>query len=82
MVAMVAGAEWAVGGVLTVMGASPIALLTAVDNLHLNAWGGKAVKPPIKHMTRVMAFMRTISVCVRLQRICNSRKSENLLHPR
>lgn len=38
LVAMVAGAEGTVGGVLTVMRATSIVLLTAVDDLHLNSW--------------------------------------------
>lgn len=37
LVTMVTGAEGAVGGVLTVMRATSVVLLTAVDNLHLNA---------------------------------------------
>lgn len=37
-VTVVAGAERAVGGVLTVMRATSVVLLTAVDDLHLNAW--------------------------------------------
>lgn len=38
LVAVIAGAERAVGGVLTVMRATSVVLLTAVDDLHLNAW--------------------------------------------
>lgn len=38
MEAVVAGAAWAVGGVLAVMGASSVVFLTAVHDLHLNAW--------------------------------------------
>lgn len=38
LVAVVAGAQGAVGGVLTAVRASSVALLTAVDDLHLNAW--------------------------------------------
>ena len=38
LVAMVTGAEWAVGGVFTMMGAATIVLLTAVDDFNLNAW--------------------------------------------
>lgn len=38
LVTVVAGARRAVGGVLAVMRATSIVLLTAVDDLHLNAW--------------------------------------------
>lgn len=38
LVAMVTGAEGAVGGVFTVMRATSIVLFAAVDDLHLNAW--------------------------------------------
>lgn len=38
LVAVVTGAERAVGGVLAVMRATPVVLLTAVDDLHFNAW--------------------------------------------
>lgn len=41
LIAMVAGAEGTVGGVLTVMRATSVVLLTAVDYLHLNAWSRK-----------------------------------------
>ena len=41
LVAVVAGAQRAVGGVLAVMRATSIVLLTAVDDLHLNAWRGE-----------------------------------------
>lgn len=37
LVAMVAGAEGTTGGMLTMMGAPSIVLLTAIHNLHLNA---------------------------------------------
>lgn len=48
VVAVVAGAQWAVGGVLAVMRATSIVLLTAVDDLHLDAVALFAVSTKLK----------------------------------
>lgn len=53
---MVAGAERAICGVLTMMGATAVVLLTAVDDLHLDAWRreDKTTSAALKHKDNVV----------------------------